>query len=60
MEMTLSRRIVVLVASMLVAMMMVAGPAFADPPAQANQGLAIAFVKSGGKAPAPGCTIGCE
>ena len=60
MAMTLGRRIAVLVVAVLLAMMMVAGPALASPPAQANKGLGIAFVKSGGNSPPPGCTLSCE
>ncbi len=58
MEITLSRRIVALVAAMIVALMMAASPALAAPPAPASKGLAIAFVKSGGNAPPPDdCTL---
>ena len=37
-----------------------AGTAFASPPAQADRRLAIAFAKSGGKAPPRGCDANCE
>ena len=59
MEMTLGRRLAVLVVAVLMALMMVAGPALASPPAQANKGLGIAFAKSGGNSQPPYCAS-CE
>lgn len=53
METTIGRRVAVLVAAVLMALMVAAGPALAAPPAQASKGLAIAFVMSGGNAPPP-------
>jgi hypothetical protein len=37
---------------------MAVGPAFGSPPSQANKGLGMAFVESGGSAP-PKCGIVC-
>ncbi len=56
MAITLGRRLAVLVMAVVMALMMAAGPALAAPPEQANKGLAIAFVQSGGNANVP-CNI---
>jgi len=48
------------VALVMAAMVVVmAAPAFASPPAQANEGLAKAYAKSGGKSPVPACPTLC-